>query len=48
MEVEFGNSGIHLGRYTFTRVTRKLDGALPWSKNIFKEEAFEECLVLMF
>jgi hypothetical protein len=47
-EVESGNSRIQLGSYTFMRVMRQLDGALPGPRTIFKEEASEECLVLMF
>jgi hypothetical protein len=47
-EVESRNLRIQLGSYTFTRVTRQLDGALPGPRTVFKEEAFEECLVLMF
>jgi hypothetical protein len=48
MEVEFGNSGIHLGRYTFTRVVRQFDGALFVLITIFREEASQESLVLKF
>jgi hypothetical protein len=29
------------------RVTRQLDGALPGPRTVFKEEASEECLVLI-
>jgi hypothetical protein len=45
--VEFGNSGIQLGSYTFRKVMRQLDGALLGLGTIFKEEAYEECLVLI-
>jgi hypothetical protein len=46
--VEFGNLGIQLRSYTFTRVMRQLDGALLGLRTVFKEEASKECLVLMF
>jgi len=48
MEVEFGNSRIQLGSYTFTKVMRQLDGALPCLRIVFKEKSSEECLVSMF
>jgi hypothetical protein len=47
-EVESRNSRIQLESYTFTRVTRQLDRALLGPRTVFKEEASEDCLVLMF
>jgi hypothetical protein len=47
-EVESKNFGIQLESYTFMSVTRQFDGALPGPRNVFKEESFEACLVLMF
>ena len=38
-EVESGNSGIQLRKYTFTRVTKQLVVAQPSLGIVFKEEA---------
>ena len=43
-EVESGNSRIQLRNYTFSRVTRQLDGAQPGPRTMFKEEASKGCL----
>lgn len=40
VEVESGNSGIHLLSYTYMRITRQLDGALLGPRTVFKEECF--------
>jgi hypothetical protein len=47
-EVESGNLGIYLWSYTFMRVMRYLMELYLVQELFSKEEASEECLVLMF
>ena len=45
-KVESRNLGIQLRSYTFTRVTRQLDGAQLHPGTVFKEEASNICLLM--
>jgi hypothetical protein len=42
-EVEYGNLGIQLNNYTFTRALRQLGGGQIGPRTVFKEEAYKGC-----